>query len=73
MGEEVIESHRRDDEFADNLVGFEPALLLAAVEPDHQSSGVGRVLKAAQRQRARDMGLDAVVWAFDPLQASNAA
>jgi predicted GNAT superfamily acetyltransferase len=34
---------------------------------------VGRTLKLEQRRRARDMGLEAVVWAFDPLQASNAA
>src|SRR5438067_10492821 len=46
---------------------------LTAVHPAHQSAGVGRLLKFEQRRRARDMGLDAVVWAFDPLQASNAA
>jgi predicted GNAT superfamily acetyltransferase len=31
------------------------------------------MLKFEQRRRAREMGLEAVVWAFDPLQASNAA
>jgi predicted GNAT superfamily acetyltransferase len=46
---------------------------LTGVHPAHQSTGVGRVLKLEQRRRAHDMGLDAVVWAFDPLQASNAA
>lgn len=46
---------------------------LTGVHPAHQSSGVGRMLKLEQRRRARDMGLDAVAWAFDPLQASNAA
>jgi predicted GNAT superfamily acetyltransferase len=46
---------------------------LTGVHPAHQSAGVGRMLKFEQRRRARDMGLDAVVWAFDPLQASNAA
>jgi predicted GNAT superfamily acetyltransferase len=46
---------------------------LTGVHPAHQSAGVGRLLKFEQRRRARDMGLDAVVWAFDPLQASNAA
>ncbi len=46
---------------------------LTGVHPAHQRAGVGRLLKFEQRQRARDMGLDAVVWAFDPLQASNAA
>jgi predicted GNAT superfamily acetyltransferase len=46
---------------------------LTGVHPAHQSTGVGRMLKFEQRQRAREMGLEAVVWAFDPLQASNAA
>ncbi|MGI9146005.1 MAG: hypothetical protein ACR2IK_05570 [Chloroflexota bacterium] len=46
---------------------------LTGVHPAHQSAGVGRLLKFEQRQRARGMGLEAVVWAFDPLQASNAA
>jgi predicted GNAT superfamily acetyltransferase len=46
---------------------------LTGVHPAQQSAGVGRMLKFEQRRRARDMGLDAVVWAFDPLQASNAA
>jgi predicted GNAT superfamily acetyltransferase len=31
------------------------------------------MLKFEQHRRALDMGLEAVVWAFDPLQASNAA
>jgi predicted GNAT superfamily acetyltransferase len=46
---------------------------LTGVHPAHQSTGVGRMLKFEQLRRAREMGLDAVVWAFDPLQASNAA
>jgi predicted GNAT superfamily acetyltransferase len=46
---------------------------LAGVDPDHQGSGIGRILKQEQRRRARELGLEAVVWAFDPLQASNAA
>jgi predicted GNAT superfamily acetyltransferase len=67
-----------------HLVGFAFAFLgrlegelvlysqLAAVEPGTQGTGVGRLLKFEQRRRAREMGLGAVVWAFDPLQASNA-
>jgi predicted GNAT superfamily acetyltransferase len=67
------------------LVGFAFAFLgrlkgslilysqLTGVHPAHQRAGVGRLLKFEQRQRALDMGLEAVVWAFDPLQASNAA
>jgi predicted GNAT superfamily acetyltransferase len=66
------------------LVGFAFAFLgrlkgrlilysqLTGVHPAHQSTGVGRLLKHEQRRRARELGLDAVVWAFDPLQASNA-
>jgi predicted GNAT superfamily acetyltransferase len=46
---------------------------LTGVHPAHQSTGVGRMLKFEQRRRARDMDLEAVAWAFDPLQASNAA
>jgi predicted GNAT superfamily acetyltransferase len=46
---------------------------LTGVHPAHQSTGVGRMLKFEQHRRAREMGLEAVVWAFDPLQASNAA
>jgi predicted GNAT superfamily acetyltransferase len=69
----------------EQLVGFAFAFLgrlkdslilysqLTGVHPAHQSAGVGRLLKFEQRRRARDVGLDAVVWAFDPLQASNAA
>jgi len=46
---------------------------ITGVHPAHQSAGVGRRLKFEQRRRAREMGLEAVVWAFDPLQASNAS
>jgi predicted GNAT superfamily acetyltransferase len=69
----------------ERLVGFAFAFLgkvreclvlysqLTGVHPDQQGTGVGRQLKYEQRRRAREMGLDRVVWAFDPLQASNAA
>jgi len=68
-----------------HLVGFAFAFLgrlkgrlilysqLTGVHPAHQSTGIGRLRTFEQRRRARDMALDAVVWAFDPLQASNAA
>lgn len=46
---------------------------LTGVHPAHQSTGVGRLLKFEQRRRAREMDLAGVAWAFDPLQASNAA
>jgi predicted GNAT superfamily acetyltransferase len=69
----------------EHLIGFAFAYLgrlegrlilwsqLTGVHPAHQSTGVGRVLKFEQRRRAREMGLAAVAWAFDPLQASNAS
>src|SRR5436189_2076788 len=41
---------------------------LTGVHPAHQSTGIGRLLKFEQRRRARDVGLETVVWAFDPLQ-----
>jgi predicted GNAT superfamily acetyltransferase len=68
-----------------NLVGFAFGFLgklngrlilwsqLTGVHPAQQSTGVGRLLKFEQRRRALDMDLEAVAWAFDPLQASNAA
>jgi predicted GNAT superfamily acetyltransferase len=72
--------------FADGqLVGFSFAFLgrirgdlvlysqLTAVDPDRRGRGIGRLLKREQRRRAREMGLPAVAWAFDPLQARNAA
>jgi predicted GNAT superfamily acetyltransferase len=46
---------------------------LTGVHPAHQRTGVGRLIKVEQRRRAQAMGLASVVWAFDPLQASNAA
>ena len=67
------------------LVGFSFAFLgrldgrlvlysqLTGVEPGLQGTGVGRQLKFEQRRRAREAGLESVVWAFDPLQASNAS
>ncbi len=67
------------------LVGFAFAFLgklngrlvlwsqLTGVHPAHQRTGVGRALKLEQRRRAAEMELEAVAWAFDPLQASNAA
>ncbi len=46
---------------------------LTAVDPELQSSGVGRMLKLEQRRRAAEMDVDRVVWTFDPLQAKNAS
>jgi len=45
---------------------------LTGVLPEAQGGGVGRRIKAAQRQWAREQGLPLIVWAFDPLQSLNA-
>lgn len=69
----------------EHLLGFSFAFLgrlrgrlvlysqLTAVDPGAQGRGVGRAIKLTQRQRALEMGLEVVAWAFDPLQAGNAA
>lgn len=70
---------------SERLLGFSFAFLgrlrgrlvlysqLTAVDPAAQGRGIGRAIKLAQRRRAAEMGLEAVAWAFDPLQAGNAA
>ncbi len=45
---------------------------LTGVVPGQQGKGLGGRLKAAQREFAREQGLDCLAWAFDPLQAGNA-
>lgn len=45
---------------------------LAAVEPRLQGQGLGRRLKEAQADWARQRGYRRIVWTFDPLQAANA-
>jgi predicted GNAT superfamily acetyltransferase len=45
---------------------------LAGVDPTVQDRGVGRQLKLAQRQWAKEQGLALVAWSYDPLQAGNA-
>ena len=45
---------------------------LTGVIPGQQGRGLGGRLKHAQREFARDEGLDGLAWAFDPLQAGNA-
>jgi predicted GNAT superfamily acetyltransferase len=46
---------------------------LAGVRPGHQNHEVGFLLKRAQRQAALELGLDRMVWTYDPLQGTNAA
>jgi predicted GNAT superfamily acetyltransferase len=45
---------------------------LAVVAESAQSRGVGRLLKNAQRDAARAMGITEMHWAFDPFQVRNA-
>ena len=45
---------------------------LLAVQPRFQGSGVGKVLKWAQREEALRRGYDLITWTFDPLQVRNA-
>jgi len=45
---------------------------LTGVVPSHQSRGLGYQIKLLQREFARAAGIDAIAWAFDPLQAGNA-
>ena len=45
---------------------------LAAVDPSRQGRGIGRQLKLAQAEWARQRGYRRIVWTFDPLQAANA-
>ena len=45
---------------------------MAAVLPDYQGRGIGRLLKLAQREDAIARGIEVIEWTFDPLQARNA-
>ncbi len=68
----------------DELVGFVlsvPAFLrgekafyshMTAVKASHQSFGVGRKLKWAQRTRSLELGVKSIKWTFEPWKARNA-
>jgi len=45
---------------------------MLGVRPEHRGTGLGRLLKLEQRQRALALGIDLMEWTFDPLQALNA-
>jgi predicted GNAT superfamily acetyltransferase len=45
---------------------------MVGVVPAYQNSGVGRLLKFAQREDAVARGIDLIEWTFDPLQLRNA-
>ncbi len=44
----------------------------AAVLPEYQGSGIGRLLKLAQREDALKRGIRLIEWTFDPLALMNA-
>ena len=44
----------------------------AAVLPEYQGGGVGRLLKLAQREDALRRGIELIEWTFDPLALMNA-
>jgi len=44
----------------------------AAVLPEYQSGGIGRLLKLAQREDALKRGINLIEWTFDPLALMNA-
>jgi predicted GNAT superfamily acetyltransferase len=45
---------------------------MLAVRPGLRDTGLGRRLKAYQRDRVRKVGVDRMYWTFDPLQSRNA-
>ena len=44
---------------------------MAAVRPPLQGSGIALALKREQRKRVLEMGLDRILWTFDPIEARN--
>jgi predicted GNAT superfamily acetyltransferase len=45
---------------------------MLAVRASHRDRGLGRQLKFAQRQHAREQGIRRITWTFDPMQGRNA-
>src|SRR5690606_39041774 len=45
---------------------------MMGIHPEHQSQGIGRLLKNEQKRLALDMGYSLIVWTFDPLESRNA-
>lgn len=43
-----------------------------AVSPEHQNKNIGYLLKNSQKEYASAIGLELIVWTFDPLQSKNA-
>lgn len=45
---------------------------MLGVRPEYRNSGVGRMLKLAQREDALGRSIDLIEWTFDPLEIKNA-
>lgn len=45
---------------------------MMGIHPDHQSKGIGYLLKQEQRSLAKAIGYDLITWTFDPLESRNA-
>ena len=45
---------------------------MLGIDPAYQGTGVGYLLKVAQREFVLEQGLDYVTWTFDPLESRNA-
>lgn len=45
---------------------------MLGIHPSHQEKGIGARLKQEQKEIAREMGYDLIVWTYDPLEARNA-
>ncbi|MBZ5675723.1 MAG: GNAT family N-acetyltransferase [Acidobacteriia bacterium] len=45
---------------------------MLGVLPDYRDSGIGRMLKTAQREDALARGIRLIEWSFDPFEAKNA-
>jgi predicted GNAT superfamily acetyltransferase len=45
---------------------------MLAVNPHYRDHGIGRELKVAQRDHARQRGIHLIEWTFDPLESKNA-
>lgn len=45
---------------------------MMGIHPDHQSKGIGYLLKEEQRSLAKAIGYDLITWTFDPLESRNA-
>ncbi|SMQ81436.1 Predicted acetyltransferase, GNAT superfamily [Bacillus sp. OV166] len=45
---------------------------MLGVHPSHQMKGIGAILKEKQKELAREMGYELIMWTYDPLETRNA-